>query len=149
MRNQGYLLYDSDEYLDNIKLFIQNKKITWRDKNKGVCASPTLYFAILPNGEFAPCCDHRLSNFYPIYDEKFIDFYKDIEWRSEVKKITSNCEGCMYGSYPEMSISMRFMYAKIQRIKTFLLSPPEKPWPISYEKLIEIAKETKEKYKNI
>jgi MoaA/NifB/PqqE/SkfB family radical SAM enzyme len=149
MRNQGYLLYDSDEYLDNIKLFIQNKAITWRDKNKGVCDSPNLYFAVLPNGEFAPCCDHRLSNSYPIYDEKFINFYKDIEWRNEVKKITSNCEGCMYGSYPEMSISMRFMFAKIQRIKTFFITPPEKKWPISYEKLIEIAVEIKEKYKNI
>ena len=55
----------------------------------------------------------------------------------------------MYGSYPEMSISMRFMFAKIQRIKTFFISSPEKKWPISYEKLIEIAEETKEKYENI
>ena len=64
MRNNHYLLYDSDQYLDDIKKFISGKEITWRDKNQKICDSPNLYFALLPNGEFAPCCDYRLSNEY-------------------------------------------------------------------------------------
>ena len=83
------------------------------------------------------------------YDDNFPEIYKNKIWRKEVANVTSKCEGCMYGSYPEITISMRFLAAKIQRIKTFFISPPEKNWPISYEKLIEIALETKEKYKNI
>ena len=42
-----------------------------------------------------------------------------------------------------MSISMRFMAAKIQRIGNFLTSPPQKNWPLEYEELLEIANRTK------
>jgi hypothetical protein len=47
----------------------------------------------------------------------------------------------MYGSYPEMTISMRYMAAKLQRVGTFLTSPPEKNWPLSYEQLLTLAEE--------
>ena len=46
----------------------------------------------------------------------------------------------MYGSYPEISISMRFLYAKIQRIQNFLTKQPKKNWPLNYEQIIDIAK---------
>jgi hypothetical protein len=39
-------------------------------------------------------------------------------------------------SYPEITISMRFMKAKLQRIKTFLTSQPKKNWPLTYDFLI-------------
>jgi MoaA/NifB/PqqE/SkfB family radical SAM enzyme len=149
MRNQGYLLYDSDEYLDNIKLFIKDHSLTWRRRNKNICDSPNLYFAILPNGEFSPCCDYRLKNSYPIYDKNFINTYKNKVWREEVKNVVKNCEGCMYGSYPEITISMRFMQAKLQRIKTFITSPPKKNWPLTYDFLIEKAESIRNKYKSI
>jgi MoaA/NifB/PqqE/SkfB family radical SAM enzyme len=149
MRNQGYLLYDSDEYLDNIKLFIKDHSLTWRRRNKNICDSPNLYFAILPNGEFSPCCDYRLKNSYPIYDKNFINTYKNKVWREEVKNVVKNCEGCMYGSYPEITISMRFMQAKLQRIKTFITSPPKKNWPLTYDFLIEKAESIRNKYKCI
>lgn len=139
MRNKGYLLYDSDQYLEDIERFIKDRDITWRDKNNNICDSPNLYFAVLPNGDFAPCCDHRLENRYHTYSKDFIDTYQSKKWRNEVKETTSKCEGCMYGSYPEITISMRFMQAKIQRVKTFFTSPPKKKWPIEYEELIEIA----------
>jgi MoaA/NifB/PqqE/SkfB family radical SAM enzyme len=147
MRNEGYLLYDSDEYLDNIKLFIKEQSLTWRRHNKNVCDSPNLYFAILPNGEFSPCCDYRLKNSYPIYHKDFLNTYKNKIWRDEVKNVVKNCEGCMYGSYPEITISMRFMQAKLQRIKTFLTSPPKKNWPLTYDFLIEKAESIRNRYK--
>lgn len=139
MRSEGYLLYDSDQYLDDINRFVRDHDITWRDKNDKVCDSPNLYFAVLPNGDFAPCCDHRLENRYQTFSDDFINVYKSKTWREEVKEVTKKCEGCMYGSYPEITISMRFMSAKIQRFKTFISSPPEKKWPIEYEELIDIA----------
>lgn len=139
MRKDGFLLYDSDQYLDDIKRFIRDEPVTWRSKNHDICDSPNLYFAILPNGEFAPCCDHRLGNAYPAYEKNFPDIYKKKSWRNEVQEITRACDGCMYGSYPEMTISMRYMAAKIQRIQTFLTSPPEKKWPITYEELLVLA----------
>lgn len=46
----------------------------------------------------------------------------------------------MYGSYPEMTIAMRFLRAKLQRVRTFFTAPPEKTgWPLSYEQLLDIA----------
>ncbi len=139
MRTEGYLLYDSDQYLDDIKRFVRNEKTTWRSHNHDVCDSPNLYFALLPNGEFAPCCDHRMEKSYPAYAPEFPSQYKQRQFREEVARITSACSGCMYGSYPEMTVSMRFLAAKIQRVKTFITSPPDKNWPLSYEELLELA----------
>jgi MoaA/NifB/PqqE/SkfB family radical SAM enzyme len=139
MREEGFLLFDSDQYLDDIKRFVRCEPTTWRGKNDNVCDSPNLYFALLPNGEFSPCCDHRLGNSYPAYNSDFPQVYRNKVFRKEVLQVTSACEGCMYGSYPEMTISMRFMAAKLQRIKTFLTSPPEKSWPFTYEQLLSLA----------
>lgn len=139
MRKEGFLLFDSDQYLDDIKLFVRNEPITWRSHNKNICDTPNLYFALLPNGEFAPCCDHRLNNSYPAYASDFPKIYRSKIWRDEVAKITCACDGCMYGSYPEMTISMRYMAAKLQRVQTFLTAPPEKKWPLTYEHLLELA----------
>jgi MoaA/NifB/PqqE/SkfB family radical SAM enzyme len=139
MRQEGYLLYDSDQYLDDIKRFAAEQATTWRDRNDGVCDSPNLYFAVLPNGNFAPCCDHRLGSNVATYDPKFPEIYRNKVFRDEVLKITSACSGCMYGSYPEMTISMRYLKAKMERIKTFITSPPEKKWPVSYEQMLAIA----------
>ena len=142
MKKEGYLLYDSDEYLANIKLFLKDQTSTnWRRKNKNVCDSPNLYFALLPNGEFAPCCDFRHSNSVLAQDSTFPLIYKDKLWRKEVEEITSSCDGCMYGSYPEISISMRYLSATLQRINTFGLKNENQNWPLNYDHLIDTAKE--------
>lgn len=140
MRDEGYLLYDSDQYLDDISRFVKDQSsVTWRSKNNNVCDSPNLYFSLLPNGEFSPCCDFRLKNSYPAYAPNFPEIYKSSEWKSEVFDVTKNCDGCMYGSYPEITISMRYMAATLQRIKTFSRKTTKSNWPLSYEELIEIA----------
>jgi MoaA/NifB/PqqE/SkfB family radical SAM enzyme len=140
MKKEGFYLYDSDQYLDDIKRFVKGERTTWRSKNKDICDSPNLYFAILPNGDFAPCCDHRISgDRFPTYSSNFVDQFNDRIIHQAAKSITKACEGCMYGSYPEMTIAMRFWAATIDRIKLFLTSPPAKPWPISYEEMLDIA----------
>ena len=139
MREEGYLLYDSDQFLDDMKLFVRDDTSTWRDKNGGVCDSPNLYFALLPNGEFAPCCDHRLDENIPAYDASFPTTYRDKQFREKVRQVATACGGCMYGSYPEITISMRFMAAKLQRMRTFVTRPPVKKWPFEYEELLDIA----------
>ncbi|MDC0564778.1 radical SAM protein [Amylibacter sp.] len=139
MRKQGFLLYDSDQYIDDIKKFIRGAPTDWRKKNKGVCDSPNLYFALLPNGNFAPCCDFRIPSKVPAYAPNFPKTYRDAAFRKEVHGVVSACDGCMYGSYPEITISMRFLAAKLQRTKTFLTSPPKKKWPVTYEELLEKA----------
>ena len=139
MRREGFLLYDSDQYLDDIKRFAAEQPTTWRSKNDGVCDSPNLYFAVLPNGEFAPCCDHRIGTHVRVYDKSFPQVYRSKVFRDEVLKVTKPCSGCMYGSYPEMTISMRYLAAKWERVKLFLTSPPEKKWPITYDEMIALA----------
>jgi len=139
MRREGYLLYDSDQYLDDIKRFAADTPTTWRGKHGGVCDSPNLYFAVLPNGNFAPCCDHRIGSAIPTYGTDFPDIYRSRAFREEVLTKTKPCSGCMYGSYPEMSIAMRFFATKLERVKLFLTSPPSKRWPMTYEQLVTLA----------
>lgn len=139
MRDEGFLLFDSDQYLDDIKRFARNEPVTWRSRNNNVCDSPNLYFALLPNGEFAPCCDYRLGNSYPAYAVDFPAVYRSKIWRREVAQVTRACDGCMYGSYPELSISMRYLAASLQRARTFFTSPPAKNWPLTYERLTGLA----------
>jgi MoaA/NifB/PqqE/SkfB family radical SAM enzyme len=139
MRNSGFLLYDSDQYLEDINRFIQNKPITWRKKRENICDSPNLYFAVLPNGDIAPCCDYRMSYSIHAYSLNFPTTYKDVFFRNEVRSITGKCEGCMYGSYPEMTISMRYLQATLQRFRAFTSHPVQKNWPLSFEQLNKIA----------
>jgi hypothetical protein len=139
MRREGYLLYDSDQYLDDIRRFAAETPTTWRRKNHGVCDSPNLYFAVLPNGDFAPCCDHRIASQIHTYDPKFPEIYRDKVFREEVRKTTGACSGCMYGSYPEMTIAMRYLKAKFERMKLFLAAPPVKKWPFTYEEMVATA----------
>ena len=140
MRNQGFLLYDSDQYLDDIVRFASEMPTTWRSRNDNICDSPNLYFAVLPNGAFAPCCDFRLKG-SPVFTftSDFPKTYRNHLFRKRVKDITSKCDGCMYGSYPEMTISMRYLKPKLERIKIFLTKPPRKPWPLTHEEIEAIA----------
>lgn len=137
MRREGFWIYDSDQYLDDVLRFVRDQPTTWRSKNDGVCDSPNLYFAVLPNGAFAPCCDHRLRG-EPVfaYGETFPRVYRDRQFRARVADVVRPCSGCMYGSYPEITISMRYLAAKWDRLKLFLAKPPEKPWPMTYEQLL-------------
>src|SRR5262249_16740663 len=73
--------------------------------------------------------------------DDFPRVYRDAQFRRAVHDVVSACEGCMYGSYPEMTISMRFLAAKLQRTKTFFTAPPVKDnWPLRYEDLLQIAR---------
>lgn len=140
MRREGYLLYDSDQYLDDIIRFVAEKPTTWRSRNGGVCDSPNLYFAVLPNGDFAPCCDFRLrSGAVSTFAPDFPHVYRSRAFRQRVLDVTSRCSGCMYGSYPEMTIAMRYLAAKWDRVKLFLAKPPKKPWPLSLDEILATA----------
>jgi MoaA/NifB/PqqE/SkfB family radical SAM enzyme len=139
MRREGFLLYDSDQYLDDIKRFAAGRPTTWRSKHAGVCDSPNLYFAVLPNGDFAPCCDHRIAARVSCLDPRFPKIYWQRAFRDTVREVTGACPGCMYGSYPEMTIAMRFFRAKLERFRLFLAAPPAKPWPVGYEAMLAVA----------
>jgi MoaA/NifB/PqqE/SkfB family radical SAM enzyme len=137
---KNYNLYDSDEYLDDIENFLLNKPINWRKKNNNVCDSPNLYFAISPSGTLKVCCDYEaLKNIY-VYNDNFPDLFFSGEIQKIVYPITNNCNGCMYGSYPEITITARNLTAFIERLKYFSYQPP-KIKKFKFEELQSIAKE--------
>lgn len=140
MRNNGYLLYDSDEYLKDIYRFIVGKEIKWRRRNGGVCDSPNLYFAIEPDGSIAPCCDFRLQRRIPVYDDKFPEWFEDGIIHKEIYEITSKCQGCLFGSYPEMTISARYVRPLVDRARYFL-KDSGKLKKLTMEEIIQIASE--------
>ncbi len=140
LRNEGYNLYDSDEYLDDISRFLTKQPIQWRRRNGGLCDSPNLYFAIQPNGDMSICCDYRLPESYPVFAEGFPEQYRTEIIRNEVSAVTSECSGCMYGSFPEISISTRFFVPMFRRAKLFLFDGLDRQLKrLSKQEIIEIA----------
>lgn len=141
MKRSGFNLYDSDEYLDDVVRYITRSPIHWRRRNSNSCDSPNLYFAIQPNGDMGICCDYRLGTRYSVYHKEFPKWYQEHRMFDEARATTSTCSGCMYGSYPEISISARYLRPMLQRGALFLRkSSGKKLNPISYEELIDLAR---------
>jgi MoaA/NifB/PqqE/SkfB family radical SAM enzyme len=136
LKKSGMHLYDSIEYLKNIRLFIRGEALQWRRRNAGRCDSPELYFAIRPNGDIQSCCDHVLKESFPVWDPRFPEWYRDGTLRREIHPITVRCPGCMYGSYPEISITAHYPMTTLSRIKLFSLTHRPKPWPLTHEQLV-------------
>ncbi len=142
LQRRGHLLYDSPEFLENVRRFIRREPVTWRRRNDDVCDSPGLYFAVRPNGDLQPCCDHVLQESYPVWHPEFPRWYRGRELRGAVHEITRRCGGCMYGSFPEMTITARFPLTTLRRSAIFLgRTRARKPWPLSSEQLLEIIGE--------
>lgn len=107
MKKDGWPLFDSGAFIRSAVSFLKGQGPTWR-KN-GVCDSPNLYFAIRPNGDFTTCCDYTLERPPKTYDEDFPNLYNSgaIRREQQVVEIVKNCGGCHYGSYPEVTLSVR------------------------------------------
>jgi organic radical activating enzyme len=141
MKKQGFNLYDSDEYLEDIYRYITNDPIQWRRRNGDSCDSPNLYFAIQPNGDMSVCCDYRLGSRVSVYAKDFPARYRNQEMFPEVNMITNRCSGCMYGSFPEISISARFFRPMLQRAKLFLISDTSRQLKkLSTTEIVNLAK---------
>ena len=138
---KDYNLYDSDEYLDDVEKFLLNKPVDWRKKNNDICDSPNLYFAISPSGSLKTCCDYEATENIFVYGDDFPDLYHSGKIQEIVYPITKSCNGCMYGSYPEITITARYVKAFFERIKYFNYKPP-KIKKLSNEQLQLIALET-------
>ena len=138
---KDYNLYDSNEYLDDVEKFLLNKPVDWRKKNNDICDSPNLYFAISPSGTLKTCCDYEATKNIFVYGDDFPDLYHSGKIQEIVYPITKSCNGCMYGSYPEITITARYVKAFFERIKYFNYKPP-KIKKLSNEQLQLIALET-------
>lgn len=115
LKKAGAPLFDSEKFIESSMSFLKGNAPTWRKDN--VCDSPNLYFAIRPNGDFSTCCDYSLRQPPSLKDPNFAELYKkgEIQKREDINKIVKNCGGCHYGSYPEVTISVRDPKAFIER----------------------------------
>ncbi len=140
MKSEGYNLYDSDEYLDDIYRYVTRQPIRWRRRNADTCDSPNLYFAIQPNGDMAVCCDYRLGTRYPVYAPEFPAWYAERRMFEEANAVAKACSGCMYGSFPEITISARFMRPMLQRAALFARGGlHRKLQKLSFDEMVELA----------
>ena len=139
MKKSGFNVYDSDQFILDMKNFVTGRPTTWRDRNEGVCDAGELYMAVLPDGSLAPCCDWRMERNIPVGDLEFVDRFKKLEFLPEIKSIAKDCQGCLYGSYPEISISARFLKASFERADLFLKEKRNRIKQLSPADLEEIA----------
>lgn len=139
MKNQGFNVYDSEAFLMDIVPFLRDGSTSWRSRNGGVCDSPQSYFAVTPDGSMAVCCDYRLNSSFPVHHADFKQWYLGKAMFPEAKSIASRCSGCMYGSFPEITTSLRFGKAAAERLKTLLVGKRSSMTPHSRESLIRLA----------
>jgi len=143
MKRDGFNLYDSAEYLDDIYRYITGSNVRWRRRNDNRCDSPNLYFAIQPNAEMAVCCDYRLDSSFRVDDPDFPRWYAERRMFPEAQAIAASCSGCMYGSFPEITISARFLRPMLERAALFLRGGPKRRLvPMSGAEMVELAAET-------
>jgi len=114
MKQNGHLLFDSERFLWSSYVFLQNGKSTWRKND--ICDSANLYFAIRPNGDFTTCCDYVLNQPPSLLDPDFVNKFKSGEIQKQADPIVRSCNGCHYGSYPEVTISVRNKRAFLDRL---------------------------------
>lgn len=121
-KRAGLPVFDSERFLWSAYAFLQGKGPTWR--HRGLCDSPHLYFAIRPNGDFSTCCDYTLVDPPRVFEDGFAEAFNTgrIAHRPDVRGIVENCSGCHYGSYPEVTLSVRDPKAFVERVRTVLSS---------------------------
>ena len=114
-KRHGAPLFDSEDYLRSTFPFLLTGKETWR--RQGVCDSPSLYFAIRPNGDFTTCCEYVLKRPPNLTDPDFANWYNrgQVQNQAEVQQIVQHCSGCHYGSYPEITLSVRSPRVLLER----------------------------------
>lgn len=149
MKARGFNLYDSEEYLADIERYIAGEPIRWRRRNKGICDSPNLYFAIQPNGDMAVCCDFRLETRVPTFHDSFVEAYQNRTMFKEARSIAAQCSGCMYGSFPEITISSRFLRPMLDRARLFATDGFHRALkPMTFEEMASLARRIDEKRVN-
>lgn len=141
LREQGCNLYDSDEYLDDIYRFIAGEPIRWRRRNHDVCDSPQLYFAVEPNGNVNPCCDFKMGTPFPAYAPDFPALYRSGAVHRAASVHTQRCAGCMYGSYPEISITARYVKPLVRRFLFFNTETHQLLRKLSAEEMLTLARD--------
>lgn len=143
LKKQGFKIYDSEEYLSDILRFIRKEPIKWRRRNDNKCDAPNLYFAIQPNGDMAVCCDYRLNKPMKVYDDEFVEYYLRGEAAKSSEETVTSCQGCMYGSFPEITISSRFLKPMIHRGILFSKKSKRNIIPMSFEAMQKLAENIK------
>jgi MoaA/NifB/PqqE/SkfB family radical SAM enzyme len=122
LKKNRYPLFDSERFIRSSMSMLKGEGPTWR--HKGVCDSPGLYFAIRPDGAFTTCCDYTLEAPPYVQSDQFVRDYRlgNIANRHDVQRIVRNCDGCHYGSYPEITLSVRNLNVFVERAKVSLVS---------------------------
>jgi hypothetical protein len=142
MQAEGFHVYDSEPYFEDMKRMIRGERMRWRDRNGGVCDSPNLYFAILPNGNMAVCCDWRMRTRVSVIDPDFPDRFRADATREEAHQIAAACSGCLFGSFPEITVSARWLGPMLRRTLSFSRADARRALRrISEREILELAAE--------
>ena len=145
MKDRGFNVFDSHAYIDSTFYFLEHNRPNWRHDD--VCDSPNLYFAILPNGDFAPCCDHRYPARLSVAADDFPYLYRSPEFKSSVYSIAKACRGCNFGSYPEVTLAVRNAKATLSRARIVLFSKMKRVPKRSLAEVYEFIDHLREKYR--
>jgi len=130
MKRKGFSIYNSLKFLRESPEFIKYQICRWK------CYSPYLYFSISPSGLFSPCIDLRTD--ISILDDRFLEIYSSKEFEKRISRQVSQCSGCMYGCWPEITYLCEDVKVFIERISEGLKILGRKRKGFDYDSIIKI-----------
>jgi len=137
LKKKGYPVFVSRRFLRESASFLKTGRTQWR------CPAPNLFFAIAPDGRFAPCSEFVSE--YSVLNEDFIKMYKSSAFRKKIRRqYVENCPGCMYACWPEITYMCSSPPVFFERLQQFLkLSKFHRP-QFSPQELADLAAECRQ-----
>jgi hypothetical protein len=88
----------------------------------------------------AVCCDWRMRTRVSVIDADFPERFRADATREEAHKIAAACPGCLFGSFPEITISARWLGPMLRRALSFSRADTRRALRrISERELLELA----------
>lgn len=135
MKKKGYHVHNSFRFLKESQDFLKYGRTTWR------CDSPDLYFSISPQGYFLPCVD--LKGDKSMLSDDFIEAFGLSSFKEKIRHAVTNCPGCFYACYPEVSYFCRDPKTTLERLWQGARIARTIRRPVGYEESLQLAREIK------
>lgn len=128
MKRNGFNIYNSFRFLRESPAFLKFGLSEWR------CHSPSLYFAVSPEGFFSPCIEMKTG--ISLLDSKFTSIYRSSQFREMISESVRACPGCMYGCWPEITYLSENLPVFSERVIEGVRIMLSKRKPVSHDEAI-------------
>lgn len=112
LKAQGYKILNSTRFLKDSEKYIYTGNMQWQ------CDAGRLYLEIFPDGEVGGCNEIGVGK--NILDGKFEEHFRTRQYTKRIEELRSQCPGCMYPIFREVSYHFNYSGVLMERIGQFI-----------------------------